>query len=143
MCNRVQRCTGTRACRAAEGRRTRYERLAWKLHDLERGIAHAEARLVRGALGSGGRKAMRTFIAAAIVAVGLAFASDPPPSSEAPAGFDDKGNGMVDDSTHQADKEKFDEAETVDDGLGPLYNAQACRECHQNPTSGGASQITA
>src|SRR5439155_1266370 len=24
----------------------------------------------------------------------------------------------------------------------PLYNAQACRECHQNPTSGGASQIT-
>src|SRR2546425_461546 len=28
------------------------------------------------------------------------------------------------------------------DGLGPLYNAQSCGECHQNPTSGGASQIT-
>jgi CxxC motif-containing protein (DUF1111 family) len=28
------------------------------------------------------------------------------------------------------------------DGLGPLYNAQSCRECHQNPTSGGPSQIT-
>jgi CxxC motif-containing protein (DUF1111 family) len=32
--------------------------------------------------------------------------------------------------------------EGVADGLGPLYNAQSCRECHQNPTSGGASQIT-
>jgi CxxC motif-containing protein (DUF1111 family) len=30
----------------------------------------------------------------------------------------------------------------VADGLGPLYNAQSCRECHQNPTSGGGSQIT-
>ncbi len=30
----------------------------------------------------------------------------------------------------------------MDDGLGPLYNAQSCRECHQNPTSGGVSQIT-
>src|SRR5207247_2742214 len=32
--------------------------------------------------------------------------------------------------------------EEIADGLGPLYNAQACRECHQNPTSGAASQIT-
>lgn len=32
--------------------------------------------------------------------------------------------------------------EGIDDGLGPLYNAQSCRECHQNPTSGGVSQIT-
>ena len=85
---------------------------------------------------------MRSFIAAVIVGVALAFASDPPPPSEAPAGFDDQSNGMVDDATHQADREKFDETEAVDDGLGPLYNAQACRECHQNPRSGGASQIT-
>ncbi len=49
---------------------------------------------------------------------------------------------MVDDSTHNADKDKFDEVEHIDDGLGPLYNAQSCRECHQNPVSGGASQIT-
>jgi CxxC motif-containing protein (DUF1111 family) len=48
----------------------------------------------------------------------------------------------VDDQTHQADQEKFDEVEGVEDGLGPLYNAQSCGECHQNPTSGGASQIT-
>ncbi|HET9714185.1 MAG TPA: di-heme oxidoredictase family protein, partial [Pyrinomonadaceae bacterium] len=27
------------------------------------------------------------------------------------------------------------------DGLGPIYNAQACVECHQNRVSGGVSQI--
>jgi CxxC motif-containing protein (DUF1111 family) len=36
----------------------------------------------------------------------------------------------------------FEEVETVDDGLGPTYNAQSCRECHQNVVTGGASQIT-
>ena len=65
-----------------------------------------------------------------------------PQLPEAPAGFDNKSNGMVDDQTHQADQVKFDGVEDVADGLGPLYNAQSCRECHQNPTSGGASQIT-
>ena len=64
------------------------------------------------------------------------------PRREAPTGFDDKSNGMVDDSTHQIDREKFDEIESVEEGLGPLYNAQSCRECHQDPTSGGASQVT-
>ena len=65
-----------------------------------------------------------------------------PSLPEAPAGFDNKSNGVVDDQTHQADQVKFDEVEGVADGLGPLYNAQSCRECHQNPTSGGGSQVT-
>ena len=80
----------------------------------------------------------------------LAFAQNQkkkaPPSipmlPEAPAAFDNLSNGMVDDATHQADQAKFDSEETVADGLGPLYNAQSCRECHQNPTSGGASQVS-
>jgi CxxC motif-containing protein (DUF1111 family) len=67
------------------------------------------------------------------------FASSLP---EAPTGFDNKTNGLVDDATHAADQAKFDETEAIDDGLGPLYNAQSCRECHQNPTSGGSSQVT-
>src|SRR5256885_12484423 len=62
--------------------------------------------------------------------------------SEAPTGFDNKTNGMVDDATHAVDQAKFDEIEQVAEGLGPLYNAQSCRECHQNPTSGGGSQIS-
>ena len=36
----------------------------------------------------------------------------------------------------------FEEVESVQDGLGPVYNAQSCRECHQNVATGGASQIT-
>jgi len=60
----------------------------------------------------------------------------------AATGFDEAGNGMVSDSTHAADREAFDAVETVHDGLGPLYNAQSCRECHQNPISGGSSQVT-
>jgi CxxC motif-containing protein (DUF1111 family) len=65
-----------------------------------------------------------------------------PAAPEAPAALDGKSNGMVDDPTHLADQLKFDEVETIADGLGPLYNAQSCRECHQNPHSGGGSQVT-
>jgi len=65
-----------------------------------------------------------------------------PPLPEAPTGFDNKTNGLVDDATHAADQARFEETEAVADGLGPLYNAQSCRECHQNPTSGGSSQVS-
>jgi CxxC motif-containing protein (DUF1111 family) len=83
---------------------------------------------------------MRLFIAAAVLSLALfSLATEP---SEAPTAFDDKTNGMVDDATHQADQVKFDEVEQLDEGLGPIYNAQSCRECHQNPVSGGASQVT-
>ncbi len=77
----------------------------------------------------------------AIAALALVLASQTTQPDEAPTGFDNKSNGLVDDPTHQADQVKFDEVEGVADGLGPLYNAQSCRECHQNPTSGGASQV--
>ena len=63
-------------------------------------------------------------------------------SPEAPVGFDNKSNGVTDDTTHQADQAKFEEVEQLSDGLGPLYNAQSCRECHQNPVSGAASQVS-
>jgi len=83
---------------------------------------------------------MRVLIAGAAVCLLLIPAATQP--TDAPTGFDDKSNGMVDDATHQADQAKFDETENLGDGLGPLYNAQSCRECHQNPVSGGASQIS-
>jgi CxxC motif-containing protein (DUF1111 family) len=35
----------------------------------------------------------------------------------------------------------FEELESPDDGLGPTYNAPGCADCHQNPESGGISQI--
>lgn len=77
----------------------------------------------------------------ATASLALVLASQTTPAKEAPTGFDNKSNGMVDDPTHQADQTKFDEVEGVADGLGPLYNAQSCRECHQSPVSGGASQV--
>src|SRR2546430_15565700 len=67
--------------------------------------------------------------------------SGPSTAPPAPTGFDDKSNGVTDDATHQADQAKFEEFEAIPDGLGPLFNAQSCRECHQNPVSGGSSQI--
>jgi len=69
----------------------------------------------------------------------------PPPTPagpEAAAGFDGRSNGLVSDSVHAADLAVFDEVEALADGLGPIYNAQSCRECHQNPQSGGTSQVT-
>ncbi|HYK82352.1 MAG TPA: di-heme oxidoredictase family protein [Gemmatimonadales bacterium] len=83
---------------------------------------------------------MKALLAAA--GLSLATAAAVLQVSEAPTGFDNKTNGVADDSTHQADQLKFDEVEGIADGLGPLYNAQSCRECHQNPTSGAASQVT-
>jgi CxxC motif-containing protein (DUF1111 family) len=60
---------------------------------------------------------------------------------QAPTGFDNKSNGVADGPTHQADQAKFEQFEAISDGLGPLFNAQSCRECHQNPVTGGSSQV--
>jgi CxxC motif-containing protein (DUF1111 family) len=81
-------------------------------------------------------------VAAVAVFGAVLLASAAPQVSDAPTGFDNKSNGMVDEKTHQDDLTKFEEVEQLGDGLGPLYNAQSCRECHQSPVSGAASQVT-
>src|ERR1700729_1082333 len=88
---------------------------------------------------------MRLLIPLAVFSLilsGLLLVSSASRSTEAPTGFDNRSNGVADDATHQADQAKFEEIEQLSDGLGPLYNAQSCRECHQNPVSGAASQVT-
>ena len=77
-------------------------------------------------------------------------------ASEAPTGFDNRSNGfspqgppfetlnednVVPRRSFNDNRFIFEEVETVADGLGPTYNAQSCRECHQNVVTGGASQI--
>src|SRR5262245_40780992 len=67
--------------------------------------------------------------------------------AEAPAGFDSLTNGylpqgpdfdtldednVVAGRSFNDNRFIFEEAETNADGLGPVYNAQSCRECHQN-----------
>lgn len=94
--------------------------------------------------------------------------------TEAPTGFDGKSNGFVeefcanqdaltnspnspqipdDECNREAATEEFTGPETVADGLGPIFNAAGCGECHSsNPAFdpadftvkivGGTSQIT-
>src|SRR5438552_14558436 len=65
-------------------------------------------------------------------------------ATDAPAGFDTLTNDatFVSQATHDADRGTFEERDDVVKGLGPVYNAQSCAECHQNPVSGGISQIS-
>src|SRR5436305_5011152 len=63
-------------------------------------------------------------------------------ATEAPAGFDNLTNGFESQAQMDLDRANFDSVEEAADGLGPVYNAQACRECHQNPVSGATSQVT-
>jgi CxxC motif-containing protein (DUF1111 family) len=64
------------------------------------------------------------------------------PRSEAPANFDNKTNGVLDPGPFADAKATFEDIDEIADGLGPVYNAQRCSECHQNPVTGGISQIT-
>ncbi|MEZ5286929.1 MAG: di-heme oxidoredictase family protein [Vicinamibacterales bacterium] len=75
---------------------------------------------------------------------------------EAAAAFDNQTNGLVAQGppmsfitrrtvrpTRSFNDARFlyEEVAQLGDGLGPTYNAQSCRECHQNVVTGGASQI--
>jgi CxxC motif-containing protein (DUF1111 family) len=63
-------------------------------------------------------------------------------ATEAPTGMDTLTNNMVTQAVHDADRGVFEERDGVEKGLGPLYNAQSCAECHQNPVTGGISQVS-
>ena len=62
--------------------------------------------------------------------------------TDAPTGFSGSTNGLLTQAAFDAAREVFAEQESIADGLGPVYNAQSCGECHQNPVTGGVSQIT-
>jgi CxxC motif-containing protein (DUF1111 family) len=73
-------------------------------------------------------------------AVGLAvFASN---FLEAPTGFDGLTNGSVTQPMMDKARDQFAEVEAaVPNGLGPLYNAVSCVDCHQSIADGGHSQV--
>ena len=86
----------------------------------------------------------------------LPGAVSPTPPDEAPTGFDNQTNGYLEQGPpyEELDEDNvvalrsfndnrfiFEEVEVAEDGLGPTYNAQSCRECHQNVATGGASQV--
>jgi CxxC motif-containing protein (DUF1111 family) len=74
---------------------------------------------------------------------------------EAPAGFDtptlaqnrgsqSRSNGIAQPpgDDYALDQATFEQDHDISTGLGPVFNARACAECHQNPVSGGSSQFT-
>jgi CxxC motif-containing protein (DUF1111 family) len=79
------------------------------------------------------------------------------PAQQAATGFDNLTNGFLEQGppfetvtednvsvrrgTFNDNRFIFEETEVDEDGLGPVFNAQSCRECHQNVVTGGASQI--
>jgi len=75
--------------------------------------------------------------------------------TEAPSGFDtptlaqNQGSQSVSNGiaqppgdTYALDQAKFEEDHDAGTGLGPVFNARACVDCHANPVSGGSSQFT-
>lgn len=61
---------------------------------------------------------------------------------EAPAGYDNLTNGFETQTQFDLDRTVFEEREGIAEGLGPVYNAQSCAECHQSPVTGSSSQVT-
>src|SRR5579872_5947674 len=89
-----------------------------------------------------------------ILALGLAGIAQQS-ATEAPAGFDtpslaqnqgsqSASNGLPEPpgDTFALDQQRFEQTHDAGSGLGPIFNARACAECHQNPVSGAASQFT-
>jgi CxxC motif-containing protein (DUF1111 family) len=69
-------------------------------------------------------------------------------AQEAPTGFDNQTNGFEEQAKFDDDRDSFEEVEDIlpgpdgtGGGLGPVYNATSCVSCHQNPVTGGSSQI--
>ena len=90
----------------------------------------------------------------AVLAIGVAGLAQQS-ATEAPAGFDtptlvqnpgsqSAGNGIPEPpgDTYAMDQAQFEQENDASTGLGPVFNARACVDCHQNVVSGGASQIT-
>src|ERR1700746_2444044 len=86
-----------------------------------------------------------------LLAIGIAGIAQQT-GSEAPAGFDTPtftpaqsvSNGIPEPTgdTFALDQQTFEERKDIHAGLGPVFNATSCVTCHQNPVTGGPSQIT-
>src|SRR6516162_4011562 len=96
--------------------------------------------------------AVLTLCGASVVAV-VAVAQQA--ASEAPTGFDTPtlvenpgsqsvSNGIAEPAgdSFARDQQVYETTHDVNSGLGPVFNARACVDCHQNPVSGAASQFT-
>jgi CxxC motif-containing protein (DUF1111 family) len=87
--------------------------------------------------------------------IALALIAQQQQLSEAPAGFDTPtladnpgsqsiSNGLPEPpgDTFALDQQQFERRHDPKSGLGPVFNATSCAECHQNVVTGAASQFT-
>jgi CxxC motif-containing protein (DUF1111 family) len=85
-------------------------------------------------------------LAVAGAIVGIAQSATQAPAAYAtPLNNDQAGavsNGFTTNATFAADEAVFMEEEDIGDGLGPVYNARSCVDCHATPNVGGTSQVT-
>ncbi|MCU1255712.1 MAG: thiol oxidoreductase-like protein [Candidatus Angelobacter sp.] len=85
-------------------------------------------------------------LAAAFAIVGIAQTATQAPASYATPINNNQagavGNGFTTNATFAADEAVFMEEEDIGVGLGPVYNARSCIDCHAQPNIGGTSQIT-
>src|SRR4029077_11258277 len=101
----------------------------------------------------------RNYIAGLVVVVGVIAVSAAgiaqQSAVEAPAGFDtptlaqnpgsqSTSNGILQPpgDSYALDQTRFEQDHDASTSLGPVFNARACVDCHQNPVSGGSSQFT-
>ena len=76
-----------------------------------------------------------------VVAGFLGVVSITAESIEAPMGYDGKTNGYLNQADYQLGLDEFNNVETLQDGLGPVFNDVSCQACHKGPIDGGASQV--
>src|SRR5207245_10601660 len=82
-----------------------------------------------------------TGLAMVLAVAGPSSGQNASAATEAPSGYDNEPNGLTDSASFTMDRGQFQQTEFIGDGLGPIFNAQSCRECHQNPVTGSTSQV--
>jgi hypothetical protein len=97
------------------------------------------------------RRKLPLLLCIVIVAVAFAVVAIAQAATNAPAAFatpvnnDQSGavsNGFTTNAVFAADEGVFMEEEDIGDGLGPVYNARSCVDCHAQPNVGGTSQVS-
>jgi CxxC motif-containing protein (DUF1111 family) len=85
----------------------------------------------------------------AVVAVAQQAAIEAPTGFDTPTLVENPGsqsvsNGIAEPAgdSFALDQQVYETTHDVNSGLGPVFNARACSDCHQNPVSGGPSQFT-
>jgi CxxC motif-containing protein (DUF1111 family) len=94
-------------------------------------------------------------LSVSLVAISVTIGATGETPTEAPTGFDtptlvqspgskSTSNGIAEPpgDTYLLDQQTYETTHDPTTGLGPVFNARACSDCHQNPVSGGASQFT-